>query len=54
MPVSDWEIEQRRAMGLMCNEGCYDCSAQEECPWWTATVAERQEAVKRWKEEHDE
>jgi hypothetical protein len=45
MPVSDSEIEERRALGIGCSEGCYDCSVQDRCRWFNASQSEINKAV---------
>ena len=47
MPVSSREIAERRALGLMCSESCYDCSVQDKCIWFNATRREIEKALNK-------
>jgi len=49
MPVSDREIEERKALGMGCIEGCYDCSFQDQCKWFNASRSEIEKALKRYR-----
>ena len=50
MPVNDREIRERKAMGINCIEGCYDCSVQDKCKWFNASQFEIEKALKNYKE----